>query len=198
MKKLLLVMAASVILAASTNAQDEVSNTPKLFAKGDKVLNLGIGIGSTLYYGSYYTTQIPPISASLEYGVLDNLFDVDGLNVGVGGYFGFSRSQYKYSYDGLTDWGWNYTNIIIGGRGVLHYEFSEKFDTYTGLLLGPNIVISKEFGTHYEDYTDTAASSGLAYSYFIGARYYLSDKFALMGELGYGISYLNLGVSLKF
>ena len=36
-----------------------------------------------------------------------------------------------------------------------------------------------------------------AYSWFVGARYYFTDKLAGMAELGYGITYLNLGVSLK-
>ena len=203
MKKIFLLLVARMFLLANVNAQDEVSSSPKSFSKGDKVLNVGIGIGSTLYSGSYYTTQIPPLSASLEVGLLDDLFEVEGLNLGVGGYIGFSRSQYKYSYydlgeDREYEWGWRYTYIIIGARGVLHYQLTEKLDTYTGLLFGPNIVTSKEFGDWEEGYVGSAASSGLAYSYFIGARYYISDSFGLMGELGYGISYLNLGVSLKF
>ncbi len=189
-------------MLVNLNAQNEVSNTSSSFSKGDKVLNLGVGIGSTLYTGSYYSTQIPPVSISLEVGVFDNLLEIEGLNLGVGGYIGFARSQYKYSYydyyGDKYEYGWRYTNIIIGGRGVLHYELTSKLDTYTGLLLGPNIVVSSEFGTFYEGYTDTSSGSGLAYSYFIGARYYLTENIGVMGELGYGISYLNLGINLKF
>ena len=46
------------------------------FVKGEKVLNLGIGLGSTLYTGGSYTSRIPPVSASFEVGVKDNLFDI--------------------------------------------------------------------------------------------------------------------------
>ena len=197
MKKIVFLILASIFLFATLKAQDDVSSAPKLFLKGDKVLNLGIGIGSTLYSGSYYSTKIPPISASLEVGALDNLFEVDGLNLGLGGYLGFSSSQYKYSYYGYS-YGWNYTYIIFGARGVLHYELTDKFDTYTGLMLGANIINTSEFGDFGDAEIGSASSSGLAYSYFIGARYYFSDSFGVMAELGYGISYLNLGVCLKF
>jgi len=199
MKKIVFLVMASMLLFVTLNAQNEVTNTTKLFSKGDKVLNLGFGIGSTLYSGSSYTTKVPPISASLEIGVVDNLFEVEGLNLGLGGYLGFFRSQYKYSYyaDGI-EYGWNYTNLIFGGRGVLHYEFTDKLDTYTGLMLGANIVTTSSFGDYEDTYGSSASGSGLAYSYFIGVRYYFAESFGVTGELGYGISYLNLGICLKF
>jgi hypothetical protein len=71
-----------------------------------------------------------------------------------------------------------------------------KLDTYTGLLLGFNIASSKWTGTGTE--TTHASSGGVAYAWFVGGRYYFTDKFAGMLELGYGITYLNIGVALKF
>ena len=43
-----------------------------------------------------------------------------------------------------------------------------------------------------------ASSSGLSIAWFAGARYYFSDNFAVMAEIGYGVAYLNLGIALKF
>ncbi len=161
------------------------------FSKGDKVLNLGLGLGSTLYSGTYYKSQIPPLSASFEVGVADNILE-KGV-IGVGGYIGYSSYKYKYS-----GWGWKYSNMIIGVRGNFHYPLVDKLDTYTGLLLGYNIASSKEFGTAILGYDYDTSSGGPAYAWFVGARYYFKDTFAVMAELGYGITYLNLGVSLKF
>lgn len=189
MKKHFLTLCIILATAFMVNAQQS------LFNKGDKALNLGIGLGSTLYIGKYYTSNIPPLSASLEMGVVDNMFDVENLNIGVGGYLGFSTYTYRYVY-GTYNYGWNYTNIIIGARGVVHYPLVDKMDTYAGLLVGPRIVLSREFG-NVVDNTASASGSGIAYSYFVGARYYFSENFGLMGEVGYGISYLNLGVTLK-
>ncbi len=191
MKKQILLALSIFFIGFSVNGQDS------LFNKGDKVLNLGIGLGSTLYSGSYYSTKIPPLSASLEYGLIDNLFEVEKLNLGVGGYVGFSSSQYKYSWYN-TNYGWNYTYIIIGARGSLHYQVIDGLDTYAGLMVGPKIVVSSEFGDWGEVEThSTAANSGLFSAFYFGARYYINDKLAVMGELGYGISYLNLGIAFK-
>ena len=186
MKKLLLFFVIACFSLTQLVAQDA------LFNKGDKVLNIGIGLGSTLYTGSYYKTTIPPISASLEFGVADKI--IDKGSIGVGPYLGFAGSKYSYSsiYYNYTA---KYTNVIIGARGVFHYPLVKKLDTYTGLLLGYNIVSVSETGT-IEGYN--ASGSTVAWSWFVGGRYYFKDTFAVMAELGYGIAYLNIGVALKF
>lgn len=184
MKKVLLFIGAVVIASAHLQAQESS------FLKGDKVLNLGLGLGSTLYSGSFYSSQIPPVSASLEIGIVDGLIE-KGV-IGVGPYVGYS--SFKYEYMG---WGWKYSNIIVGARGSFHYPLVDKLDTYAGILLGYNIVTSKEIGDP-TGLDDNYGSGGLAWSGYIGGRYYFSDAFAAMLELGYGIAYLNIGVALKF
>ena len=161
------------------------------FNKGDKVINAGIGLGNALYTGSGYTSKTPPLSLSFEMGVKDELFD-EKSSLGIGGYIGYSGAKWEY-----LGYGWKYTNLIIGARGVGHYQLIDKFDTYTGLLLGYDIVSMKEFGTAIPGY-DSASSSGFIWAWFVGGRYYFTDNFAAMAELGYGISYLTLGVSYKF
>lgn len=185
MKKIVLLLAVVLFSMTQLIAQEPT------FSKGDKVLNLGIGLGSTLYSGSFYKSQIPPLSASFEVGVVDNILEKGVL--GIGGYVGYS--SYKYEYSG---WGWKYSNIIIGARGNFHYPLVDKLDTYTGLLLGYNIASSKEFGNLTPGYDYNATSGGVVYAWFVGARYYFKDSFAVMAELGYGITYLNLGIALKF
>lgn len=187
MKKLLLLLLVGVFSLTQLVAQEST------FVKGDKVLNLGIGLGSTLYSGSGYKVGIPPISASFEVGVADGILDKG--SIGVGGYLGYSSHKYSYSYLGSND-GWKYTSFVIGARGNFHYPLVDKLDTYTGLMLGFNVASSKWTGTGIE--TGHASSGGVAYAWFVGGRYYFSDAFAAMLELGYGITYLNIGVALKF
>jgi hypothetical protein len=188
MKKLLLFLFVAVFSLTQLLAQEST------FKQGDKVLNLGIGFGSTFYSGTGYKAGIPPISASLEFGVKDGVLDKG--SIGIGGYLGYSSHKWEYSN---TGYGWKYTNIILGVRGVFHYPLVDKLDTYTGLLLGYNISSSKEYGNAgvYGNLY-SASAGGVAYSWFIGGRYYFTDKFAGMLELGYGITYLNLGIALKF
>jgi len=160
-----------------------------MFNLGDKVVNLGIGLGNTLYGGSYYTRGVPPVSLSYEQAIVDEVLE-KGV-IGVLGYVGYT--SYKYDYLG---WGYKYSNIIIGAGGLFHYPLIDKLDTYAGILLGYNIANATEFGTPIGWEYDVT-SGGIVFSGFVGARYYFSEKFAAFGQLGYGIAYLTLGVSIR-
>lgn len=187
MKKLL--SASLLIFLAIT-----VSAQKPSFSKNDKVINATLGFGSVLYSGSYYSTAIPPIAGSLELGVKDN-FLVDNLSLGIGGYLGYS--QYKWDYYG---WGWSYSNIIIGGRASLHFPLIDNFDTYGGMMLGFNLVSSNEYGLNNKKGViihEQTKSSRLLYSFYAGGRYYFTKNIAALGEIGYGISWINVGLSFK-
>lgn len=177
----------SILIVFALIAGTYFSNA-QMVVKGDKIVNLGLGLGSTLYSGSYYKTQVPPVSVSAEYIILDGLLE-DKAAVGVGGYLGYSSYKWTFYSD------WKISSLVIGPRGYFHYNFLDKLDTYTGLLLGYNIVSSKYTGSGVS--TGHAESGGIAWSWFVGGRYYFSDKFAAMAELGYGVAYLNIGVAIK-
>lgn len=181
MKKKILPVLLAILFAVAAEAQNTT------FTEGDKVLNVGLGIGSTLYTGSAYGSSIPPLSASLEFNVVDEVFD-ENSSIGVGGYLGYAG--YNYNFGG-ADYGFN--NIILGGRGALHYQFIDKLDTYAGLLLGYRVV-----NWNSNDQFGSAASGGFISSFFIGGRYYFNENIAGMLELGYGIAYLNIGVAFRF
>ncbi len=163
------------------------------FVTGDKVVNVGLGIGSTLYSGTGYKTGLPPLSASFEYGVTELGPGV----LGVGGYFGISSYKWEDAFGGTT-YGWKYSSVIIGARGNYHQYFVDKLDTYAGLMLGYNIINSKATGNWPSGYDWSANSSTFVWSIYIGGRYYFSETFAAMLELGYGIAWLNIGVAFKF
>jgi len=158
------------------SAQDEAFN------KGDKVVHVGIGLGNFISY-SGYSIKVPPISGSFEYGILD-LFDGRGA-VGVGGYLGYT------SFGNKVNSKWTVSDLIIGPRGTFHYQFVDKLDTYAGLMVGYDIV-------SYSHTDSDLSGSGFYPTFFAGARYYLIDNFAVWGEVGYGVSPLQLGVAYKF
>jgi len=169
-------------------------NAQNVFSKGDNNVNLGIGLGSTLG-GTGYTSTLPPISISYERGIVDNLFD-DKSSLGIGAYLGYAGNKSEL-ISGGTAFGWKYNYTIFGVRGALHYQLVDRLDTYAGLMLGYNSVSASYYGAN--DVIGTAASnSGLSWSLFLGGRYYFTDSFGAFAELGYGIAYLQLGVSFKF
>jgi hypothetical protein len=146
------------------------------YTKDSKMLNLGIGLG-----GSYTTGKvgIPPISASFEKGITDK--------ISVGGVLGYAASKYE-----LYGFKAEYSYILIGARGSYHFYNTDKIDAYGGAILGYNIVSSKITG-----FGSAASASGLAYSGFVGGRYLLTEKLSAFAEVGYGISLLTIGVTLK-
>lgn len=189
MKKFILIISA-ITLSFSLKAQSPT------FSQSDLVFNAGIGIGTSLYSGAYYKSTLPPLSISAEYGLKDD-FITEDLTLGIGGYLGIAGSKYEQSYFGGT-YGYKYNYTVIGARAAVHYPFVDKLDTYGGLMLGYNIVSFKETGDWNSGIqTSGAVGSSVAFSVYVGGRYYFSDNFAAMAELGYGIAYLNIGVALK-
>ncbi len=181
MKKInVLLFALFSSLAIATQAQT--------FNKGDKVLNIGIGLGS-VYGLSGFGSSVPPLSASFEVGITDKV----GIGrFGVGGIFGYS--SYKYN-SGFTTSNFTSSHILIGARGLYHFDLDvEKLDLYGGIMLGYNIVsYSDSFGT-----SNLFTGSGVVGGIFGGARYMFSEKIGAFGELGYSIAWLNLGLTVKF
>ena len=185
MKKLFFVslFIASVGFFTTINAQEST------FKKGDGVFNATIGFGNARY-STGASSSVPPIAVSYEVGVLDNVLEKG--TIGVGGYAGYTSAKW--------DWGSGYstksTDIIIGARGVFHYPLVDKLDTYAGLMLAYDINSVKNTGNPYGGYGNFSYG-GLIVPGFVGARYYFSDKFAGLAELGWGIAYFNIGIALK-
>lgn len=187
MKRISLVILLTLAFTTTSFAQ---KNT---FYKDDKIVNFGLGIGNAIYE-SGYTNKIPPISASFEIGIIDNLFDSKS-SIGVGGYAGFTGAKYEWHSNGYK-YGYKYKSYIFGPRGYFHYQLVDNLDTYAGVMVGYNIVTSKKYGNFQGD--PDALESSVAWSSFIGARYYFSNNLSAMAELGYGVAYLNIGIAMKF
>ena len=189
MKKFIFTLAIMFACVSISKAQEDV------FQKGNVVLGVGIGIGNTLNSAGYSST-IPPIVISGEYGITDALIQQTGKGyVGVGGYFAYTANKYKY-YE--TDYGWKYSNMTIAGRGSFHYQFVDKLDTYAGVIAGFNISSKKSYGYWGSVSYAVASQEGFIYSTFVGARYYLTDNIAVFGEAGYGFNLFEAGIAIKF
>ncbi|MBN1949975.1 MAG: hypothetical protein JW801_02175 [Bacteroidales bacterium] len=106
MKRIIILMA--VLIGATTlYAQEPVFN------KGDKVVNLGIGL--TSYING---------CLSFEMGIADGIIDKGTIGAGI-----YAGAGYGYY--------WGSSARFVGGvRGTFHYPLIEKFDTYLGLGAG--------------------------------------------------------------
>ncbi len=166
------------------------------FFKDSKVVSAGIGIGSGL--GSFsYGSQTLGLSAQYEQGI----WEIGGPGViSLGGYIGTKGFNYKGRSGGYEySQKWNYT--IIGLRSAYHYNGidNEKFDVYGGLMLSYNI-LSYKFNDNGagNPLITKGGNSGLGLTAFVGGRYFFAEDFGAFAELGYGVSFLTLGVAYKF
>ncbi|HEY1022182.1 MAG TPA: outer membrane beta-barrel protein [Flavisolibacter sp.] len=187
MKKKILLTAGLLLSLFAQNsllAQD-AAGTGFQDVKGMNVLNAGIGLGS---YGLSGTGGIPLV-ASFEHGFTKN--------ISAGGTLGFI--QQKFSSD------WKYTYLMIGARGSYHLNEAFKIanpnvDVYAGAGL-----LYRRFSVKYahddvdnQEFDLNSSGGDFTVQLHAGARYFFNSKVGAFAELGYGISPLQLGVSVKF
>lgn len=150
------------------------------YAQGQGDINLGIGFVSN--YGL-------PISVSYDYGITDN--------ISIGGIFSYASTSEDLGFGGMA-YSWKYTYMIVGARGMYHFELMDNMDTYAGLLLGYNIASAEFDGDPaLEAIVGNPSIGGVAWGLTAGTRYHFTEKFGAFAELGYGVSVINLGLTYK-
>ena len=176
------VLFAALALAGSVS----LANAQEIFQAGTKAVNVGVGLGSVLP-----NTTIPPLSVSFDYGVKDNLINGENGSISAGGYVGYTASSIDFGVSKLRT-----SYAILGARGAFHYQFMPKLDTYAGIMLGYRVASSSWSGSEVAGTAQSA--SQFDYSTYAGARYFFTENIGAFAEAGYGVAYLNLGVTCKF
>jgi len=185
-------MAALAILTTSASAKAKAkAKEAQVFEKGTQVIHVGIGLNSTA----------TPVELSYEKGIMNNLFGVKKLNLGVGAYFNYfgSSSDFAgFSSTGVaTTYTWKYTNIVLGGRALAHYQLMPKLDTYAGVMIGYDIFGAK-LSPENSNIPATAASF-VFYGGVAGIRYEFSPKLGVYLEGGSAsVSNASIGIAYKF
>lgn len=186
MKKHLTILMGFLLLAT-------IAAQAQAFEKGSKVIAAGVGIGSSLGSSAYSST--PGISIQYEQGI----WEAGGPGVvSLGGYVGFKNFGHESSFLGFTSSSkWNYT--IVGARSAYHYSglANDKADLYGGVMLSYNILNYSYTDSDGTNMKTGSGSSSVGFTLYVGGRYYFAERLAGFAELGYGISYLNLGLAFK-
>ncbi len=190
MKKTALLFSLLMAFAWSgkTQAQDN-------FDKGTGVAQFTIGFPQVLGTGALYKTRIPAMALAYDHCIVDDMID-GNASIGIGGLLGIAGSKSTYSYFG-GDYGYNYTYILFGARGTFHYQWIDGLDTYAGVLVGGYAVNSEYYGNNGAAGFTGADGGGTLAGGFVGAKYYFTDNFSVLGEVGYGIAILNVGLGYR-
>lgn len=171
------------------NASFEIIVKDKLFSSGKG----SIGVGGQLGYVGYKYSYEGALSGTagtfdLDLGLGDRIVGLADLSV--------PASVNGTSASGTSVSEWKYSRFIVGPRGYLHYSFIDKLDTYTSLMLGAEFYTAK--GAQDNEPESASSSVGFVWSWYVGGRYYFTDQLAAMLELGYGVTYANIGIAYKF
>lgn len=195
-----LLLSTSLLLAATFFPNNRAQAQ---FAVGDDVVGLGVGLLGTYNYGwkGAGFSRSPVINLQYDHGLMEL---GDGV-LGLGGLIGYSTAKYDYSQFG---WGHRYrfSSMLIAARGTWHYNEwhgDSKLDTYAALGLGLYFHKSKfrydaaptPNGYVFRDNDRTSTSGYLGLQ--VGARYWFSPNVSGFAELGYGMSWLQVGVAMK-
>jgi len=159
--------------------------------KGDVTIQAGVGLLST-YFLDGSQTLVPPVQASVSYRFKEIL--------SVGAFAGYSEynSNPRENFDGSVNQFHN-SSVVGGLKIAAHATKIHNWDVYGGFQIGyskptvtNNIIVASE-----AKIPAPRVREEFVYSGYIGAIGYINENIGIYGEMGYGISLFNAGVSLK-
>jgi len=170
------------------------SSFGQIVSKNNHFASAFIGLGGNAYDVLYYNLLVPPVGVQYEVIVTDKV----GIgHVGVSGIASYAARTYgSLLYNSL------YHYFTVGARGAYHFDLTEffddpifsKLDPYAGLMLGMNFRME----TSPDDFYTTAPNRVIPIAdLIVGGRYFFSDNLAVMAELGFNVTFLNVGVTMK-
>jgi hypothetical protein len=171
----------------TNNKQEENS-----FFTGNASTSIGLGIGSTLK--PFTGIDKSKVGKSLIWENRINKLDLGSFGfLSAGGYFGIKT--FKDMLDRETDEYLNsYTYVTFGVRAALHlldYKPIKRWDPYLGFMYSFNL----RFSNTPTNAADKFLSNNI--SGFLGSRFYVIKNLAFFLEAGFGINYLNFGLTFN-
>jgi hypothetical protein len=172
-------------LLTITNVYSQKSAPENPMDQGSWIINVGVGPGTHVFGNGYGFG--PGFKVFFENGT----WQLGPGVLSLGGEIGFSFFSYKFG-DGYHE---SWVNFMFGARSAYHYGWNVRgLDTYAGIPLGIG------FSVHsYDKYAGYLGSTPV-YPYlgiFVGSSYFFNDFIGINGELGYNVTYANLGVIFK-
>ena len=184
----ILIVAAGISAIAQPNRKP---NDP--MSTGNIILNFGFG-PATSFHG-YYHGFSPGLMIGGEIG----LWDLGPGVVALGGEIGWDywTDTYYDSRYGVPSYTYSYMSITIAPRASYHYGWNvQGLDTYAGFAVGPRIPV---FSYDIPGYTGPVSNPGVwvGGGFFAGASYFFTPLIGVNAELGYNITYAQVGMAFR-
>ena len=145
-------------------------------------------------------TLVPPVTLNAE------VFLSPNFALGLSGSYSRYSGEYINQNAGIVEQ-YETTTTMIGLRTAVHSNDLNNWRVYGGFTIGasiPNVekeVIALPGEQTRDDELPTFSrpqSSSLLFSGFVGTRRTLNARLSVFGELGFGISLVNVGAGYKF
>jgi hypothetical protein len=176
----------------------QAQSTPKSHGK----LNISAGVGIVpAYTGTDSKGKFLPVSLRVGYAI--------GKKLHVSGFFGYSNttSNPRLFADGFSSKLEN-KSMTFGLRTEVRKDLTSRVDLYGGAMLGYSHSDVKEYEATTGQlflrepgkptpYNPNAPDGQVIYAAFVGSTFYLNKSFGFFGEVGFGVSIANLGVTLR-
>lgn len=161
----------------------------------------GIGLVPT-FVADDANVNTPPLTFRAGYQVTPSF--------NLSAFAGFSNSTSSTPYlvtDGQLAQ-MNNKQLLTGLRAEIRKDFDGKFDVYGGGIIGLNRTETTEYDYNTGDvivrnpdaptpFDPNAPKSQFLYSGFIGGTYYFAKNVGLFAEVGYGVSLLSTGITVR-
>ncbi len=166
---------------------------------GNSLVNFGAGMGTYMGSGNGYSSTIPPLYFTYEYMINDK--------ISVGPAAAYHASKYEVSissgFGEMLSVEYDFSYLHFGAVGNYHFYNEGNIDAYGGIILGYTKVSVDVSSSSSDDNTNlssslTLDSSGFLYGAQVGGRYFFNDFLAFNLEVGYGISIVRGGLTIKF
>ena len=183
-----------LLISVGLTAQSQFSNPGRL------TFSTGIGL-LPCYMKDQRVSNSLPVHLIIGYRV-SKKFSINSF----AGYAAATTDPHLFG-DGFATYLEN-KSVSLGIRGEMRHELMQRMEVYGGAMLGYYFANIKEFnagtGQLYErsidaptPYNPNAPNGKLIYSAFVGTSYFFGKGIGIYGELGYGISLLNFGVTFR-
>lgn len=176
---LALCLAGTGLSAAGRSQHNQAFHKGAFYLGGALGLSSGFGpLGGITFIGN------------AEYAVTND--------IGIGGSIGYWGYSEEINSAGYTI-KYKYSIIPIIVSGAYHFHLGNpKLDLAAGLSLGYYIASSSVETSSSGLAYGSATASGIALGIFGLVRYFVADHVALRGKLGYGITFIEVGVDFRF
>ena len=196
MKKIVATTFIICFLIVGTNTFASGKGLMDPMTKGIWFINFGFGPG-TNWQGAYGQGFLPAVQVAVEVG----MWEVGPGVITIGGEIGGTFYSYKgldNRYGDQTPFQYNYTELVIAARGAYHYGWNvQGLDTYGGVAAGPRFTIFTYNIPPGQTVLEKPSTVGYGGGAFVGASYFFTELLGINAELGFNITFAQVGLVFK-